>query len=173
MKLFKIALVGLLIIELICASLFIYDMCSFYETGEWTLFPFMNLYQYKERDRYQGYVAACDYVDLLRENKNNLVLSRITNCVMTASFFCFPIYSILRLWTKRRMGRLYAALSLIAAMISLAIIIFIRAFLEGSNGGIGIYAYIPIESTSFEDAAKYLLIYVALLPLSYVFGKRK
>lgn len=173
MKLFKIALVGLLIIELICTSLFIYDMCSFYETGEWTLFPFMNLHQYKERDRYQGYVAACDYIDLLRENKNNLAVSRITNCVMTASFFCFPIYSILRLWTKRKIGRLYAAVSLVMAMISVAIIVFIRVFLDGSSGGFGSYEYIPIESASFEDAAKYLLIYVALLPLAYVFGKRK
>ena len=173
MKLFKIALVCLLIMELICASLFVYDLCSFYKNGQWSLFPFMNMQQYKECDGYQSYVEACDYVDSLRESKNNLVLSKITNCVMLASFFCFPIYSVLKLWTKRRLDKLYAALSLMVAIISLAMIIFIRGFLEGSHGDLGAYLYIPTIYATYEDAAKYLLIYLTLLPLAYVYRKEK
>ena len=106
MKRFKFLLLALLIAELACVALFAYDAYTFHEQGEWQLFPVMTMRKYP-RERigmypYPNLSASSAYAETLPLDSRFLQLTEIENRVLSASFFCIPLYSLLLALLKRK-----------------------------------------------------------------------
>lgn len=177
MKRFKFLLLALLIAELACVALFAYDAYTFHEQGEWQLFPVMNMRKYP-RERigmypYPNLSAASAYAETLPSDSRFLQLAKIENCVLTASFFCFPLYSLLLALLKRKPEKGSLLLCLLNTAIAVAVAVFIHSYLRGSYGSSYADEYFPFAYISWDVLAPCLLIWLSLLPLVYIFGKSR
>ncbi len=177
MKLFKFLLLALLIAELACAGLFAYDAYTFQEQGEWRLFPVMNMQKYPwERPGmypYPNLTAASVYAETLPSDSRFLQLAKIESCVLTASFFCIPLYSLLLALLKRKPEKGSLLLCLFNTAIAIAVAVFIHSYLRGSYGPYYADEYFPFAYLSWDVLAPCLLIWFSLLLLVYIFGKSR
>ena len=177
MKLFKFLLLVLLIAELACAGLFAYDAYTFQEQGEWRLFPVMNMQKYPwERHGmypYPNLTASSAYAETLPSDSRFLRLAKIGNCVLTASFFCIPLYSLLLALLKRKPEKGSSLLCLLNTAIAIAIAVFIHSYLRDTYGAFYANEYFPFAYLSWDVLAPCLLIWFSLLPLVYIFGKSR
>ena len=177
MKRFKFLLLALLIAELACVGLFVYDAYTCREQGEWQLFPVMNMRKYP-RERigmypYPNLSAASAYAETLPSDSRFLQLTEIENRVLSASFFCIPLYSLLLALLKRKPEKGSLLLCLLNTVIAITVAVFIHSYLRDTYGAFYANEYFPFAYLSWDVLAPCFLIWLSLLPLVYVFGKSR
>lgn len=151
MKRFKFLLLALLIAELACVALFAYDAYTFHEQGEWQLFPVMNMRKYP-RERigmypYPNLSASSAYAETLPLDSRFLQLTEIENRVLSASFFCIPLYSLLLALLKRKPEKGSLLLCLLNTAIAIAVAVFIHSYLRDTYGAFYANEYFPSRTS--------------------------
>ncbi len=174
MKIYKTLICIVLIIDIICAGLLVYDGIGYYNNGKWVMFPLFNMKEYKAyTDSFDNIEDARMYSEQLYTDKEFSAISAFVNCIISISLCCLPVLLLLLLWF-RVIDRQIVLSSIVITAISVAIIVFIRTYLNGSYGDVVASSFFSIAYITLTDILDYVLIFIFSLPLVCLLrGKRQ